>query len=299
MKLTKIVQSLAVAGTLALGSSGANALIVEDSWKLDFTGLGWNSVTSNIGHLNLSGGTGTVTQQLGVNGLPDIGEAFTEFGAIYSLTVTQNNAIGMGDSGSSAAFTAFLYDSSNFIFARPDLEIVYTGLTGKLTSVDGSGAVTYAFDPGVGAITVRARLVDALASGVVALTGYTDVATFSLVNPSGGSLGNFLGGNVPNGTTDALSIEVGDPYGIFKDSAGNTLLSTALDPLFGILHTDNKLIGQSSVTCDEETEECAAVFQVRSDGSFDIARIPEPGTVALLGIAILGLASVRRMKDAK
>lgn len=293
MKVSKIIEALAVAGALTLGSGSASALVVQDSWQLDLSALGWGT-TTGIGHLNLSGGTGTVTQQLGANGLPDVGETFTEFGSIFSISSTANNTVGQGDFGASSAFTSFASGLAVSGFARPDLEVVFTGLTGTLSSVSGTGAVSYAFDAGVGSISIRARLVDSIFN--TALTGYTDLVSFMLVSPSGGSLGNFLGGGVPNGQTDALGVMVVDPYGIFKDSAGNTLISSLVNPLIGVLHTDNKLVSPapSVVTCDNNGVNCYTVLTVASDGSFDIARIPEPGTLALLGISLLGFVGARR-----
>lgn len=304
MKLKKIVQSLAVAGSLALASGAANALVIMDAWQLDFSALGIPSVTTNIGHLNLSGGTGTIDQQLGANGLPDAGETFTEFGAIFSASVTPENVVGQGDTGSSLNYMSFACGGCSASgFARPDLRISFSGLAGKLTNVDANGAVTYAFTPGVGTVTMEVRLVDPLFG--TALSGYFPVAGFGVISPSGGVLGNFLGGAVPNGQTDALAVDFANLPGLFRNSAGVPLVSMLgipFNPLLGILHTDNKLLDSDPGTPGFQFPTVMAngdgtfhtVFNVGSDGSFDIARLPEPGTLALLGAALFGFGAIRR-----
>ena len=186
----KTTSMIALAGLFVMASSTASAYTfwgIQDAWQLDTTGAGINSVTTNIGHLNLSGGVGYVNQSFGGNGVLDAGDPFTEYGAIFSVSVTPENCFRGCDSGFPVGFSPPL----------AGLRLVYTGLAGILTSVDGiTGAVTYAFNPGVGNISIEGT-----ADGI----SFTTLANLTPINPSGGSLGAFLGGILPNGTTDILT----------------------------------------------------------------------------------------------
>ena len=56
------ISKFALTVLISLASSAASAVTIgiQDAWELDTTAAGINSVTTNIGHLNLSGGVGLV-----------------------------------------------------------------------------------------------------------------------------------------------------------------------------------------------------------------------------------------------
>jgi hypothetical protein len=282
----KKITKLASIGLLVMASSAASATTIgiQDAWQLDTTGAGGTigSVTTNIGHLNLSGGVGYVNQSFGADYTLNAGDAFTEYGAIFTISVTKENCTGACDSGSPALFTSPLFS----------LRLTYTGLAGILTQVNPDGSVVYAFTPGVGNIAI-----DGSPDG----TTFTSLANLTPVNPSGGSLGAFLGGLLPNGTTDMLTQVSLTGYlsNLFRDSTGATL-----DPfvnagnLFAAIHTQNTLGQAASCATDGSGNILSCDLVVNSDGSLNLT-VPEPGTVALIGIGLMALFGFSRRRSMK
>src|SRR5436190_21478318 len=95
MNLKKTGRTVCAVVLMALASASASASIVLDGWQL-FTPTG---VTTQIGRLNLVSGTSTVEQQVDGTGNAFVGAQFAEFGKISSVTFTNENVIGDGDSG--------------------------------------------------------------------------------------------------------------------------------------------------------------------------------------------------------
>ena len=284
----KTSTKLALTGLLAIVSSTASAVStgIQDAWQLDTTGAGAGiaSVTTNIGHLNLSGGIGNVNQSFGADGILGIGDTFTEFGEIFSISVTRENCVGACDFGAPSLYTSPLFQ----------LQLIYTGLAGSLTSVAGSGAVTYKFDSGVGNIELKGS-----SNGVT----FTHLANLSPIDPSGGSLGNFLGGLLANGTTDMLVRVSSSGYtsNLFRDSTGlsyDPLVNHApLGTLLAAIHTQNTLGQPAACITDPitgKTINCNLV--VNSDGSLNLT-VPEPGSLALIGAGLMGLVGFRRRRS--
>ena len=278
------VKSLGYAAAIALVSASAQAVIV-DGWQLNTTlsTLAPPSNTTNIGHLNLSGGNATVNQEVnGISMMPFVGAGFREFGEIFSITYTAENCVGACDSG----VPVLLSGAPAFA-----LQLKFTDLAGVVTGFNPiTGALTYRFTPGVGTVV--------LGGTTTSGSPFTNLANLQMGAPSGGGLNSFLSSIQSNGqsTITAKILAAGYTTGLLKDSLGVNFDPTLL---LADIETTNKISSAATLaaTCTFDLSKMCVSIGIRSDGSLDLT-VPEPGMLALLGIAMAGLGFVARRKRA-
>ena len=277
MKTKLLIASMAVAG-MAIAPF-AHATVV-DGWQLNQP----SGLTTDIGHLDLGSGITTVDQQVTSSGQVFVGAAFADFGAIYSLTYTQENAVGSGDTGPLG------------LISGHELEIKLTGLAGDITAYNSTtGAATYAYTSGVGTM----QLIDA--------TTNTVLANMTVGQPSTGTVGDFstLVGTTGVTTLTGVVSSTGLSPNLFQTSTGASLTPQAVlgDLLASITTTNNisaaspgvlstyNFGGSVGTTTD-------AVFTVTSEGSLNLVTVPEPSMLLLLGGGLLAASTIRRSRSA-
>jgi hypothetical protein len=269
MRLKKLAAITVLMGSCALIGTSANAApVIQDGWQIALP----DGTVTNIGHLVVSGGQSTITQQLDAAGNILVGSRFTNFGGLFSITYTPENCPGACDSGSPGILPNLL-------------EYEFSGLSGIVTDIDASGAVSFAFDAGVGSASL--------------LVGGSEFATFSPRDPSGGSLANFFGEANTSGTSNLLFALTSSTPGLFKGTGGSNIQNVHF-----AIDTTNQIFGTGAsdpFACDTfGAGGFCSTLVVTQQGKIDMlaepAQIPEPGILALLGLGVLGIGAVRRRK---
>ena len=282
------IKHLVAVGVLCGFASAANALVPVDGWQIDTGNTDGTLVPqlfTNIGHLNMSGGDAIVEQEVNGAFVPFAGARFKEFGAIYSVTYTPENCVGLCDSGS----PALLMQGGSLL----ELTIEFTGLTGTVSSYDaGTGEIEYMFDAGVGSVALYGD------TGA----GQEELATFSVINPSGGDLGDFNGiGGQSQGQSTISALVITSMSDVFRDALGDSFDDEiALGNLFALVVTTNQITQQfgNPAPCTFAGDAVCVSGSVQSVGTFDLLTVPVPAPLALLGLGLMVMGGMRRKSRA-
>lgn len=266
----------AAAVSLAISAAPANAFLLN--WKFGFDGTG-----------NIATAT-TINEFLDVVG-PSVITTTVPNGA-GNYTFTENGAVNVVGHDGGVPFTGTTQIAAllNPITGNANLggAITYTGGTidvyfnGSQTFATAAG--TYGVNPG--ASTLIGTFTPVTGSGLVDLTG------------------------IPNGQQTISATASFLAPGFWWNSTGtdlSTLLAT--NPVFGFATTNasfvnpatalvvSELGGGSVTNClPGQGGACGGVgnFEISNNGQFRLSQVPEPGTLALFGIAMVGLGFARR-----
>ena len=270
MNLKQISSAVAAVALLAASSVSASAATVLDGWQL----VTPKGTTIDIGRLNLSGGIATVYQEIDANNQAFVGSRFSESGQIFALGFQTEDTPGAGD-GSDPANT-------------PDsLKLKFSNVRGTVTQLNVGGGFHYTFD-----------------SGSFVLSGLSgNYASGSIIGLGGNASSTAVIGGF-NGDSTILSqistilnaaFDMRDNMGVSLKpelASGNVLFEAV---------TNNNLTNVLGIApCDFDTSKRCAVLRVASGGdAYLVRQVPEPGTLALTGFALLGLGMARRRRQVK
>ena len=270
----KLLLALMSAG-LMVGATAANASTIMNNWQLDLSAVnGTGALISNIDHLNLSGSS-TVVQN--VAGGTALGQTFTDSGYLQFTQYVKET----GSGGPGFLTIPKLGENGSGDFYQT-MYLTFSGLTGTVKN-DG----TIKFDAGSGTVKLWLDTDDNLNASDNA----DSIAEFQVVAPSGGSDLNFFGGGGSNATIDVTLKMLSAVAGLFKDSLG-----VAIDPNWTLeLINTGSLLTNQIVNVDQFGNGDTTLI-VNNGGPFNLAKVPEPATLALAGIGLLGLFGMMRRK---
>lgn len=271
MNLKKSAHAICATALTVLASASASAGVVLDGWQL-FTPTG---VTTQIGRLNLSNGTGTVEQQVDGTGNAFVGARFAEFGSLSSVQFTRENVVGAGDTGASLVLS-------------DRLALSFSNVMGTVTALNAGGGFHYIFDSG-----------NFVMSGIGG-----NYASGSLVGQSGNwSSTAVIGGFTGDSTLLAQITQILALNFDLRDSAGISLKPDLASGqvLFEAVTNNNSIgvVGNGFCSFNAGTRCISAALASTGDAylvreSSVPVPVPEPSSLALAGLALLGLGATRR-----
>lgn len=270
MNFKHIVRTAAAAALVAASASASAGYVVLDGWQLKTPVTN----TLNIGRLNLSSGTAVVEQQVNALGQAFVGAKFSETGSVFSIGYTPENTVGAGD------------------FGDPDiigekLKITFSGVAGKVVALNPGGGFKYQFTSG-----------SFLMSGAGG-----NYASGSIVGLGGNASSTaVIGGFNGDSTLLAMVLNTLNPNFAIKNSLGNNLAADMASGkvLFQAVTNNNTTGFLGTGLCSfDETKFCTKVTVASGGDAYLVRDIPEPASIALAGVALLGLGVARRRSAKK